>query len=231
MKRVLAVSEDADFHEFFGDACRSWVGVQFVQARNGWEAMAELRLRPAALAVLDLDATTWDSYQLLGEITGEFPDIPMIGLTRTLSMAIERRMKVAGTVRMLHRSIHPEALLEEIERLLHSGTAGHIEGIQLSSLLQVLDWERKNCLVRVQDQGRDGYLHFQRGLLLHAETGVLRGESAALEILSWEEAKLDFFPASEVERTIQLPLKELLLMAAERRDVAARKGSDPGPAA
>ncbi len=231
MKRVLAVSEDADFHEFLREACRSQDGFQIASARNGFEAMAELRLRRVSVAILDLDAKTWDSYHLLSEIHGEAPDLAMLGLTRTPTMAVERRMKQAGPVRMLGRDAAPEALLEEINTLLDDGTTGHIEGIQLSSLLQVLDWERKNCLVRVQDRGRAGLLYFQRGFLIHAECGGLHGETAALEVLAWDDARIDFLPQREVERSIHLPLKELLLMAAERRDVAARKGSEPGPAA
>lgn len=231
MKRVLAVSEDADFHEFLGEACQSQDGFQIARAMNGWEAMAELRLRRISLAVLDLDARTWDSYLLLGDIHQECPDLALLGLTRTPSVAVERRMKQAGPVRMLPRDARPETLLEEISAQLDAATAGYIQGIQLSSLLQVLDWERKNCLLRVQEEDRSGFLYFQRGLLIHAASGALEGEAAALEILAWEDARVDFLPQSEVGRTIQLPLKELLMMAAERRDVAARKDQDRGPAA
>ncbi|HJV23778.1 MAG TPA: DUF4388 domain-containing protein [Holophagaceae bacterium] len=218
MKRVLAVSDDADFHGFLAQACALTGNFRLAAARSGWEALAELRLRVCDLALLDFNAESWDAYALLGEIHREFATLPIIGLTRTPEMATERRMRNAGAVRMLNRQVRPELLLNELVAMLESPAKGHIEGIHLASLLQVLNWERKNCLVRVQSLGRTGLLHFQRGFLIHAECAGMTGEVVALEILGWEETKLDFLPFQQAERTIQRPLDEILMMAAQFRD-------------
>ena len=215
MKRVLAVSDDPAFLASFREACQTQRGFQLVLASNAWEALAELRLRPASLAVLDFNSETWDAYQLLGEIQQENAALEIIGLTRTPSVAVERRMKRAGPVRMLHRQARTETLVEEALFMLHGSAKGHIEGLQLSSLLQVLDWERKDCLVRVQCMGSVGLLHFRRGFLVHAECRELEGLAAAMEVLAWEEVRIDFLSAREEGRSINLPLEELLLMAAQ----------------
>lgn len=222
MKRVLAVSDDTDFHAFLAQACAESGAFQLVSAQNGWEAMAELRLRPAAVALLDFNASSWDAYQLLGEIHQQHPSLAIIGLTRTPEVAMERRMKHAGAVRMLNRRVRPEALIEELGAMLDSSAKGHIEGIHLASLLQVLDWERKNCMLRIQSGGRTGLLHFQRGYLVHADSQDQSGEAAGIEILGWEDARIDFLPYQDVERTIHLPLKEILMRAAQLRDEFGR---------
>lgn len=224
MKRVLAVSDDAEFLDFLREAFCSLPGFQVVPAQNGWEAMAELRLRPASLAILDFSARNWDSYQLLGEIHEAHPDLAVLGLTQTAAVAVERRKQPAGPVRMLQRQVAPERLIEEAMAMLHGAAKGHIEGIQLSSLLQVLDWERKDCLCRVTCRGSAGQLHFHRGYLIHAERDKTAGTEAALEILAWEEARIEFLPSRETARSIELPLKELLMMAAQRRDEGERAG-------
>ncbi|HJV23806.1 MAG TPA: response regulator [Holophagaceae bacterium] len=218
MKRVLAVSDDAEFHEFLNQACALSGGFQVVSARNGWEAMTEQRLRPADLALLDFNAASWDGYELLGEIHKDHPELPIIGLTRTPEVATERRMRNAGAVRMLNRQVRPELLLNELMAMLESPAKGHIEGIHLASLLQVLNWERKNCLVRVLSLGRTGTLFFHRGFLVHAECAGMVGEAVALEILGWEETRVDFLPFQQAERSIHRPLDEILMMAAQMRD-------------
>lgn len=226
MKRVLAVSDDAGFHEFLRAACRAQSGFQVVSALTGWEALTELNLRPASLAILDFNAATWDAYQVLGEIRQRHAELSILGLTRTPGVAVERRMKHAGPVRMLHREVAPESLLEEMAMMLEGSAKGHIEGLQLSSLLQVLDWERKHCTVRVRAEGRSGLLHFHRGHLIHAEAGVLSGAAAAVDVLMWDDASIEFRPPMDVPRSIELPLKEILLLAAQTRDEADRQPVD-----
>ena len=228
MKRVLAVSDDADFHEFLAQACALSGTFRLAAARSGWEALAELRLRTCDLALLDFNAESWDAYGLLGEIHREFTTLPVIGLTRTPEVAAERRMRHAGAVRMLNRQVRPELLLNELVAMLDSPAKGHIEGIHLASLLQVLNWERKNCLVRVISLGRTGYLHFQRGFLIHAECAGLIGEAVALEIMSWGETQLDFLPFHPTERTIHRPLDEILMMAAQFQDEETAGFEGPG---
>lgn len=224
MKRVLAVSDDAELQAFLGVAFGAMAGFQLVHAGSAWEALAELRLRPANLAILDFDSRTWDAYQLLGHMHETHPTLCVLGLTRTPSVAVERRKQPAGPVRMVQRQIAPEALLQKALTMLHGETVGHVEGLQLSSLLQVLDWERKDCLVRVTCKGRIGFLHFLRGLLIHAELEGRAGVEAALEILAWEQALVDFLPVEVSARSIECPLSELLMMAATRRDERERAG-------
>ncbi len=230
MKRVLAVSDDAEFHEFLSRVCAPTGGFQVVPARDGWEAMAEQRLRPADLALLDFNAATWDAYELLSQLHQHTSYLPVVGLTWTPEVLSERRRPNAGPVRMLNRRVAPEKLLQELMAMLDGPAKGHIEGIHLGSLLQVLSWERKNCLVQVSARGHQGLLYLQRGLLIHAQCGELGAESAALTILGWEDAKLDFLPFHRVEPTIQRPLEEILLMAAQARDEGWEEAGGAGPA-
>lgn len=227
MKRALAVSDDPDFHAFLAQACAALGLLQLISARSGAEAMSQLRMGPVSVAVLDFNAASWDSYQLLNEINQRHPGIAVLGLTQTPEMASERRMKHAGAVRMLNRRVPPETLMEELEAMANASAKGHIEGIHLASLLQVLDWERKNCLVGVYSEGRSGLLHFQRGLLVHAECPGLSGEEAGIEILGWDDASIDFLPSRESPRTVHRPLKELLMLAAQLRDEAERDEDRP----
>jgi hypothetical protein len=73
---------------------------------------------------------------------------------------------------------------------------------------------------------RTGTLNFSRGQLLHAETGELLGDAAALEILSWREGEFINSERTSPERTtVNSSLEALLLRLA--RDVDDGLPSEP----
>jgi hypothetical protein len=73
---------------------------------------------------------------------------------------------------------------------------------------------------------RTGTLNFSRGQLLHAETGELLGDAAALEILSWREGEFINSERSSPERTtVTSSLESLLLRLV--KDVDDVLPSDP----
>ena len=220
MQRVLAVSDDSAFLECLVQANAISRMFQLVTASNTWEALTEQRLRPAVAALIDLHGSTWDAYQFLGEIHKDFPGLPIIGLTQTTEVALERRARQMGIVRIANRAASPEFLLNEVHFALEASPTGFIEGLHLSSLLQVLHWERKNCRARVQVSDQEGILYFDRGLLVHAVCENLSGRDAAMEILGWEEARVEFMPAEATPRTIHQPLDEILMLVAKHRDEA-----------
>lgn len=68
---------------------------------------------------------------------------------------------------------------------------GHISGISLSSVLQLIELEKKSCKVIVKSQAKRGILCFKNGELYDAETDCLQGEKAAYEIMSWNEDEIE----------------------------------------
>ncbi|HTV17194.1 MAG TPA: DUF4388 domain-containing protein [Polyangiaceae bacterium] len=84
----------------------------------------------------------------------------------------------------------------------------------------------------VLSQGRRGYLHLANGDLIHAEAGALTGESAAAEILSWDDG--EFKSCSRPltgAPTIYSSLQALLLRLARDTDEAAALSEGRPPVA
>jgi hypothetical protein len=108
----------------------------------------------------------------------------------------------------------------------HAGFRAHLQGIGLHDLVMLQNLVRASGVFVVLSGGRTGSLHFARGQLLHAETGELTGDAAALEILSWREGEFINSERTVPERTtVVASLDALLLRLA--KDIDDLQQSEP----
>ena len=104
-------------------------------------------------------------------------------------------------------------------RVFSDAARGHIEGISLPGLLQLLHAEGRSCSLRVISRGRRGALKLWRGELRDAAAGLLRGEEAACQVLAWADVEVRIEPrARRPADTIDQPIEYLLLESARRED-------------
>lgn len=99
------------------------------------------------------------------------------------------------------------------------GFDAHLPHVPLPDLVQMECLAGSQRSLRVISDGKSGYLVFSSGQIVNAMTRRLRGEAAALEILSWQHGTVEPCPirASE-QHTITKRWQELLLCAAQRAD-------------
>jgi hypothetical protein len=107
-----------------------------------------------------------------------------------------------------------------------AGFRAHLQGIGLHDLVMLQNLVRASGVFVVLSGERTGALHFARGQLLHAETGELTGDPAALEILSWREGEFINSERTVPEKTtVVASLDALLLRLA--RDADEVRPSEP----
>jgi hypothetical protein len=100
-----------------------------------------------------------------------------------------------------------------------AGFRAHLQGIGLHDLVMLQNLVRASGVFVVLSGERTGSLHFARGQLLHAETGELVGDAAALEILSWREGEFINSERTLPEKTtVVASLDALLLRLAKDTD-------------
>jgi len=107
---------------------------------------------------------------------------------------------------------------------------GRVENLTLASFLQLLEMERKTCALAVSSNGHRGLLYLRDGHLVGAETAGLKGQPAALEVVTWENADIeisDHLPPfePEIEATLRFLLMEGMRLKDERE-----QGQAPPPA-
>ena len=117
-----------------------------------------------------------------------------------------------------------------IEKMPAQRVKGRVENITLASFLQLLELERKTCALAVASLGRRGRLYLREGHLVGAETAGLRGQEAALEVVTWESADIEIaesLPPFEPE--IDAGLRFLLMEGMRLKD-ERDQGRAPAPA-
>jgi predicted regulator of Ras-like GTPase activity (Roadblock/LC7/MglB family) len=110
--------------------------------------------------------------------------------------------------------------------MLKPRVKGRVENLTLASFLQLLEMERKTCALAVSSHGYRGLLYLREGHLVGAETAGLKGQPAALEIVTWENADIEisehlppFEP--EIDATLRFLLMEGMRLKDERQESGA----------
>lgn len=97
-------------------------------------------------------------------------------------------------------------------------------GLSVGSFLQVINMEQQTCLLEVYRSANQlGNFCIVEGLLYNAICGDREGEDAAMEMISWENVRLNIkqiLSTSGIERKIEKNLMLLLMDGSRRRDEA-----------
>lgn len=104
-------------------------------------------------------------------------------------------------------------------------------GLSVGSFLQVIAMERQTCIMEVYlSANHSGHFCFVEGELHDAVYGDLNGEEAAMEMIAWENVRLNIkqiLNASSVVRKIDKNLMLLLMESSRRRDEIQENGDHP----
>lgn len=104
-----------------------------------------------------------------------------------------------------------------------SGFRAHLHGASLADLVQMECLSGRERVIRVSSGGEVGYLFFRGGQMVHAVSRRGMGETAALEILRWDDGTFEPCSAGWPDRdSIGSNWQNLLLLAAQHRDESGR---------
>ncbi|OGR07867.1 MAG: hypothetical protein A2511_11550 [Deltaproteobacteria bacterium RIFOXYD12_FULL_50_9] len=220
MDQVLIVDDDEGFLLSLKDMLaggRQNFGI--LTAGNGLEALKVLGSTTVNLVVTDLKMPEMDGFDLLANISTSHPDLPVIVMTAYGTPEMENRLKDMGAFQYIEKPIDFNILLNKINDGLSSGAKGQIDGISLSSFMQLLQLDKKTCTLTIHYQGRSGFLYFQQGELINAVLDNLTGLGAAIEMASWDQVRIEFTSiCKNMERTINVPLGFILIESARQKD-------------
>lgn len=97
-------------------------------------------------------------------------------------------------------------------------------GLSVGSFIQLISMDQQTCLVEVDHtENKRGVFYFIEGELYNAKCGDLEGEEAAMEMISWEKARININNSANmngVVRKIEKGLLSLLMESSRRRDEA-----------
>ncbi|MEN6632184.1 MAG: response regulator [Candidatus Polarisedimenticolia bacterium] len=239
MKTVLLVDDEKVFLSSLKEGLQSFgKRLRVLTARDGKEAIGVLARTTVHLVVTDLNMPGVDGMALLAHMSRKHPKVPAIVMTAYGSPETEQKVNALGALRYIEKPIDFKETARLVFDVLELPTS-YIRGIGVPSFAQLIEVERKTCIVRAtsyETPPRTGVLHFVDGELVHAEIGALAGAEAAYEILAWGEASLELeeLLGKAAERTIHAPLANLVmqsLVIADQKRSEAEAAAGEGAAA
>jgi CheY-like chemotaxis protein len=224
---ILIVDDDKTFLLSLSDGLSSHDSMfNILTAGNGKEAVEELKENIIDLVITDLKMPEMDGFELMAFMSRNYPHIPVIVITAFGTPEIEKNLKSLGTFQYLEKPLDFNVLIERISEGLESKSSGYIKGISLPSFLQLVEMEKKTCTLMVKSKGRKGYLFFNNGILMDAETGKQEGEEAAYDIVSWDNAEIAIDGKCKRKKNINALLSFIVMEAYRKRDESAKRDKE-----
>jgi DNA-binding response OmpR family regulator len=128
-QKILVVDDDPDILEALSMILESQ-GYQVVTARDGIEALANLKAEKPDLMILDLLMPKMDGFAVCKELQdprwAKYRDIPILILTSVREEASRRRYELETGLELdvddyVEKPISPDTLLERVARLIKRG--------------------------------------------------------------------------------------------------------------
>jgi CheY-like chemotaxis protein len=193
-----------------------------VYANNGKEAVEILTQIEISLLVTDLimpgDVNGW---HLIEYIESFYPHIPIVVMTGCTDQT--ELTKVKKRVRqVLLKPIKVEHLVEIVTGILNEDiTIGSLKGISVGAFLQLLEIDRRTCLLEVGNSPKNkGLLYIHEGKLYDAEYGDLREQEAACRLIALDNVSFEIkaLPRIEIRRRIKSELMSIIMQAMHMKD-------------
>ncbi len=217
MKDILLVDDEHPFLLSLKDGLTAYSPeFNVILATTVQEALNILKIMDVDLLVTDLKLPGADGFQLLASASRTHPHLPVIVMTAFGTPEIEARLSQMNAMHYLEKPLDFDELTQTIESALSSESLSFIRGITLSTFLQLVHMEKKTCSLKIRNQERTGYLFLKNGELLDAQTGEKTGETAALDIMSWDDTEIEMDNICRRDNSEISSSLEFLLMEAFR---------------
>jgi CheY-like chemotaxis protein/predicted regulator of Ras-like GTPase activity (Roadblock/LC7/MglB family) len=99
------------------------------------------------------------------------------------------------------------------------GFSGTIESIDLTSVLQIINLEKKTVVVKIIINDKSGYLYFSNGDIINAEFDGLTGIEAAKKLINLNRGKFSVLKGDKkIKRNIDIPFITFIINIAKELD-------------
>jgi DNA-binding response OmpR family regulator len=219
MPKVLLVDDDIALLQSFKKSLPLFAPeVEVRTAESGADAMQILDAETIDVVISDLRMPGIDGIDLLGHVNRAHPEIAFLALSGGVSADVEQELRNMGVTQVVAKPVRAETLVERIREALE-GARGYVQGFSLPTLTQLIEIERKSCTLEVRVDGKTGFLFFQEGALIDAQSNGLDGPDAAASILCWPAGEIQIHrKCTRTERRIREAPQEILLRCLVRMD-------------
>ena len=234
MDKVLIVDNNRESLDRIRQGLQKYMAeFEVLIAPDGEEAIKLLEKEPISVLVTELKMPKVDGLALLAHMTRNYPRVPCIVMTEyEINKGADQKESLYFIEKPFDFNELAGAIIKAVDLLDENKLLKGLS-ISLSSFLQLIEMEQKTCLLEVNSQGNNkGFFYFNKGILYDAFSGDLKGEKAALEMITWNKAQINFqkLPMKNIRKQIETGLISLLMEASRLKDEssAAEEGVRPG---
>jgi DNA-binding NtrC family response regulator len=221
--KVLIVDDDPEVLTVLSAALHATSQFDVLTAENGQVALTLLNLLKINMVIADREMPEMSGIELLSTVRQGYPDIYAFLMTWQPTPELECEIEALGAMGCFEKPLVLTDVINTLRSASHAGPRGQVDGISTAGFLQMIETEEKTCTLQIRAGDLLGLLFFQKGCLIGAETGNLKNEAAAIEILTWKQAAIEIQNSgAKREIGIDRPLMYILMEAARLQDEAHR---------
>jgi len=174
---------------------------------DGWELVRELRARPhlALVPVLFLTALSGEEDRLRGFRLGADDFLPKPFRFEELDLRVQNALKKKQVTQQKAAEVAQAPTAPASAPARSTGIQGTLEQLGLSSLLVMVEMERKSGVLRLERKGATGRIFVREGRVIaarmdgdRAPPSAKKGAECVYHLLTWVDGRFDF-SAVEVE--------------------------------
>ncbi len=215
MDKVLIADNDQDTLDKVTKGFKDLHHFEILTATDGETALNILNKNKIAVFVTALELPGRHGLELLAFMTRKRPDTPCIVMVppQTPKPWFQDRTGHENVLYYLQKPFPFGNLASAIfvgQNLKDEGLSR--KGITLRNFLPLIEISRRTCRLDVNSRGqKEGYLYFDRGILLNAHYEHLTGEAAAREMTRWEQVSISLseLPKEKSKKVIKTELMEI----------------------
>jgi DNA-binding response OmpR family regulator len=237
-QQILLVDADSSSARVLEVSLRS-AGFTVTTATSAENALAKLEHGPPDLILTDTRLPDSDGFGLVREVRSrpEMKDVPIVFLTeqgaledklRGLELGVDDYLAKPIFVREVVTRVHMLLARRNQQRIAAESLArtrfsGSLEDVAVVDLLQTIAVSGKSGVATVKRGDREAQLYFQKGQLIDAEVGDLRGEEAVYRTITWTKGTFDLeFRTVDHPVVIEASTNALLMEGLRRVDELGR---------
>lgn len=218
-KNILVIDDDEENLSLVSSVLNQKKGIAAITAENTNIAQNILKIIKINLIVLSSLFARSDNCSFVKKIKETYPDTNIAITTWHESQSLKKTFKPLGIERFFEKPFNFESLSQIIAEEFYSGPKGIIDGISISTFLQMIEMERKTCTLNISQDNKKGIMYFKKGSLIDAVFENQSGIQAAHSIINWEKAEIEIENyCLKIENIINTNLMSILMEAAKIKD-------------
>ncbi len=213
MKNVVVVDNDAMMLHTFVGLLKSHGGpLRILPAASAKAALDILARESVDLILTGLHMSEKDTAALLSQVIDRAPRLRVIVMTNNAPPAYRDKLRQMQRVIHFDQPLDMGLLAKRIYTELQIDFGGQIRGISLSAFLQMMELEGRSCTLQIKTKGKSGVIYLVDGKPTAAKMGLLKGKTAALHILTWQNVLIDIdYAPTDIVTEMNTPLMNMLL--------------------